>query len=91
MCYGGEGLSSGQADIAHVADIKDANPGAHRIVFGDDSARRGIFDRHIPSVEVDHFRAHLTMDSIQRGFADNWRSRLNSGQKDLDQKQWPGW
>jgi hypothetical protein len=46
--------------------------GAHRHVLVDNTAanRRGIFHRHVPAIEVDHLRAHLAMDGVQRGLAD---------------------
>ena len=75
-----ERLRSGQADVAHVADVEDADAGAHRHVLVDDAAaeRGGIFDRHVPAVELHHLRAHLAMDGVQRGFADG--GRLNRRQ-----------
>ncbi len=62
-------LRSGDADVAHVADVEDADAGAHRQVLLHQAADGGIFHRHVPAVEVDHFRAHLAMDGIQRGLA----------------------
>ncbi len=38
-----------------------------------------------PSIEVDHLRAHLAMDGIERGLANRRRGRLNSGQWSLNQ------
>jgi hypothetical protein len=62
-----------QPNVAHVADIEDAHARAHRHVLVDDSAadRRGILHGHVPAVEVDHLRAHLAMDGVQRGLADD--------------------
>ena len=75
MLHCGQRLRACKADVAHVADVEDANAGAHRHVLVDDSAahRRRIFDRHVPAVEVDHLCPHLAMDSIQSGLADGWR------------------
>ncbi len=80
VLHGGQRFGPGQADVAHVADVEDAHAGAHRIVLGDDAARGRVFDRHVPAIEFDHLGAHLAMDSVERGLADGWRSRLNSGQ-----------
>jgi hypothetical protein len=65
-----------------VADIEDAYASAYRHVLVDDSAadRGRILDRHIPPIEVDHLRAHLTMDRIQRGFA--------NGGRGFNRRQW---
>ena len=72
VLHGRQRFTPGQTDIAHVADIEYSDAGAHGQVLIDDAAtyRRGVFDRHIPTVELDHLRAHLAMDGIQRGFAD---------------------
>ena len=74
-----------QANIAHVRDVEDANAGANCVVLGNNAARRRIFDRHIPAIEVDHLRAHLAMHGVERGLANGRRGRLNSGQWSLDQ------
>ena len=50
------------------------------IVLGHDAARGRVFNRHVPAVEFHHLGAHLAMDSVERGLADGWRSRLNCGQ-----------
>jgi len=82
MLHRGQRLRPGQADIAHVADIENAHAGAHRHVLVDDTAadRSGIFHWHIPAVELDHLRAHLAMDGVQRSLADGDSGRLNCGQ-----------
>ena len=71
-CTAASACGPGQPDVAHVADVEDADAGAHGHVLGDDAAADGcgIFDRHVPAVEFDHLRAHLAMDGVQRSFAD---------------------
>jgi hypothetical protein len=66
MLHGGQGFRTGQTDIAHVADVKNADASAHRHVLGDNAApdRRRVFDRHIPAVKLHHLRAHLAMDGV---------------------------
>ena len=81
---GGQGFRAGEPDIAHVADVENADAGADCIVLGNDAAHGGIFNRHLPAVEFDHLRAHLAMGVVERSLADDWRSRLNSGQLSLD-------
>ena len=80
---------SGQADVAHVADVEDAHASPHRVVLGHDSAGRGIFDRHVPAVEFDHFRAHLAMHGIKCSLPNSWGG-FNCGQMGLGLKQWLG-
>jgi hypothetical protein len=79
-----ERARTGEADVPHMADVEDADAPAHRHVLIDDAAADGsrIFDRHIPSVELDHFCAHLSMDSVQRGLAYNRRSGLSDRQEE---------
>ena len=77
--------TASQADVAHVADVENSDAGADCIVLANDAAHRGIFNRHIPAVEVDHLCAHLPMGAIESSLAGDWRSRLNSGQLSLDQ------
>ncbi len=83
MLHGGQRLATSQADIAHVADVKNSDAGTHRQVLGDNAApdRRRIFHRHVPAVKLNHLRAHLAMDGVQRGLADNW-SRFDNGQEE---------
>ncbi len=57
-----------------MADIEDADPVADRQVLFHQAAHGGIFDRHVPAVEIDHLRAHLAMDGIQGSLA-NGRGR----------------
>src|ERR1035437_1538960 len=72
MLHGGERFPSGQADVAHVADVKNSDTVAHRHVLGDNAAadRRWVFDGHFPAVKLHHLRAHLAMDGVQRSLAD---------------------
>ena len=78
-----------QANIAHVTYVENANARANRIVLGDDSAGRRIFNRHVPAVEFDHLRSHLAMDGVERGFANGRSCCFNSRQMFLDQSS--GW
>src|SRR5439155_6193550 len=82
---GGQGFTAGEADIAHVADVKNADASADCIVLSNNSARRRIFDWHLPAVEVDHLCTHLAMGGVERSLSGDWRSSLNSGQLSLDQ------
>ena len=87
VLHGGHRFGPGQSDIAHVADVKNADAGAHRHVLGDNAApdRRWVFHRHVPAVKLHHLRAHLAMDGVQRGLAhvfwDDGRSGLDNGQE----------
>jgi hypothetical protein len=82
-------LRTSQAYVTHVADIEDADPGAHCHMLGDDAAaqRCGVFDRHVPAIEFHHLRTHLAMDGVQRSFADG--GRLNRRQDNLETSS--GW
>jgi hypothetical protein len=53
-------------------------------VFVDDAASDGrrIFDRHVPAIELDHLRAHLAMDGVERGLANNQWSRWGDGHEE---------
>ena len=70
-----ERLRAGDADVAHVADVEDADAVADGEVLLHQSADGGVLHRHVPAVEIDHFRAHLAMDGIQSGLA-NWCGHL---------------
>ncbi len=61
-----ERLGTAQLDVAHVAHIEEAHARANCHVLG---CNTGIFDRHVPTAEVDHFGAESAMDSIERGLA----------------------
>src|SRR5215469_5005572 len=62
----GERPWPGESDIAHVADVKNADPGAHCQVLGDNA---GVLNRHIPAVELDHFCAQFSMNGVQRSLS----------------------
>ena len=62
-------LRAGDADVAHVADVEDADAVADREVLLHQAADGGVLDRHVPAVEVDHLGAQLAMNGVQRGFA----------------------
>jgi hypothetical protein len=57
-----ERLGTANEDVAHVADIEDADTGADGHVLGDQA---GVLDRHVPAAEIDHLGARLAMDSVQ--------------------------
>ncbi len=65
---GRERLRSVDTNVTHVTHIENADAVAHREMLGDQAAMLGIFDRHVPAVEVDHLGAHLAMNGIQCGF-----------------------
>ncbi len=52
-------------DLAHVADVEQADALAHGAMLVDDA---GVFDRHVPAAEIDHLRAHAAMHGVQRSF-----------------------
>src|SRR4051794_16901582 len=80
MLYGRQGLRTGEPDVSHVADIKDAHSGADCHVLSDDSAaeRGRIFNRHLPAIEFHHLCAHPAVEGVQRSFTDG--GRLNRRQ-----------
>src|SRR5580658_5569425 len=81
MLHGGQRFAASKTDISHVADIEDAHAGTHGHVLVHDAAsdRRRVFDGHVPAVEVDHLRAHLAMNGIQRSLANVLRNVLWDG------------
>src|SRR6185437_10655010 len=50
-----------------MADVEHTHPGADRHVLGNDP---GVLYRHVPTVELDHLGAELTVNGVERGFAD---------------------
>src|SRR5258705_9617510 len=91
MLYRCQGIRSGEPDVSHMADVEDPHAGAHAVVLRHDPAGAGILNGHVPSIEFDHFRAHLAMDGIQRGLADGRRGRLNCGQANSLDPVSSGW
>ena len=79
---GVERPGAAEPNVAHMADVKDADAGADCHVLGDNATTDGrrIFDRHIPAVEFDHFGAQSAMHSVQRCLADYGRSGLHNRQ-----------
>src|ERR1043166_5055561 len=55
-----------------MADVEDSHARAHRHVLCDYAAANacGIFNRHVPAVELNHLRAELPVRSVERSFAD---------------------
>jgi hypothetical protein len=49
-----EGLRASDFDFAHVTDVEQSGTSANRLVFSENAR---ILKRHIPSAEVNHFRA----------------------------------
>src|ERR1035441_6641651 len=54
-----------------MTDVKNADACAHSHMLGDNatSNRGRVLDGHVPAVKLDHLRAHLTMDGVQRGLS----------------------
>ena len=88
---GRQRLRSREADVTHVADVEDADAGAHRVVLGHDAAGGRVFDGHVPAIEFNHLGAHLAVDGVQRGLADGRRSRLNGRQAEPSIRCAVGW
>ena len=63
----GERVLAGDLDLAHVADVEQPRARADRHVLGDDAAA-GVFDRHVPAAEGDHFGARGAVAGIERRF-----------------------
>ena len=57
-----QGLSSSEAQSAHMTKIKDAAGGPHRAVFVHDAVE---LDGHVPTVEVDHFSPKTGLQVIE--------------------------
>ena len=55
----------GDAGLAEVRDVEDADPLAHRGVLGDDPAA-GVLDGHRPAPEVGHLRAERDVSVVER-------------------------
>jgi hypothetical protein len=51
-----------------MTHIEDPHTFANGLVLRDESAGPRIFDRHFPSAELNHFRAHGAVRLIERGF-----------------------
>jgi len=56
-----ERLRSVKTYVAHVTDIEDAYTGPNGEMFFHQATILGVFNRHVPSAEVDHFRAHFAV------------------------------
>src|SRR5262249_47425750 len=77
VIHGVERLLADDKDVAHVADVENSDAGAHGHVFGDEA---GVFDRHVPSAEVDHLGAEAAVYGVERGLAQGGSgSFLNGG------------
>ena len=59
------------ADVAHVADIKNAYAIAHRLMFGYQSAARGVLHRHIPATKIHHLCAKTAVQRVQWRLAED--------------------
>ena len=82
VLYGGKRVGASKANISHVTHVENADGSAHSHVLSNDPARRRIFNRHLPAVEVHHLGTHLAVSRVKRGLAERGRGRLNSGQKE---------
>ena len=71
------GFRPANFDLAHVADIEEADRVAHGVVLVDDA---GVLDGHVPAAEIDHLRAQGAMDRVQGCGAESRRCwHENSG------------
>ena len=61
-----DGLPASDFDFAHVTYVEQSGASANRFVFSENAR---IFERHLPSAEVNHFRAQAAMKRIQSCFA----------------------
>jgi len=60
-----------------VTYIKDPHAGADGPMFFHQTTILGVFDGHVPSAEIDHFRADFAMQSVQSGLSGgDWRRRI---------------
>ena len=66
-CDRGERVLPGDLDLAHVADVEQPGPRAHRHVLGGDAR---VLDRHVPAGERHHAGVGSAMARVQRGFAE---------------------
>ena len=57
------GFRPADLDLAHVADVEQADRRAHGLVLVDDA---GVLHGHVPAAEIDHPGAQRAMDGIQR-------------------------
>ena len=75
-CTAASDARAAELDVAHVADVKDADAGAHGHVLGGEA---GVFDRHVPAAEVDHLGAELAMNRVECCFAKSWNNGSRQG------------
>ena len=74
MCWTASSASrAGDLDLAHVADVEQPGPGAHRHVLVGDA---GVFDGHVPAAELDHARAERAMPRVERRLLQGAGGRL---------------
>ena len=59
------GLRAVDFDLAHVADVEQANARAHRAMLFENA---GVLQRHVPAAKVDHLGAHLAVHGMRCGF-----------------------
>ncbi len=57
-------LASPDFDLAHVADIEQADALAHGVVLFKDA---GILHRHVPAAEIDHPGTELAVCGVECG------------------------
>ncbi len=68
VLHGGQRAGAAELDLAHVADVEEADAGAHRHVLGDQAAAgTGIFDGHVPAAEVDHLGLECAVRGVEGG------------------------
>jgi hypothetical protein len=52
-----------------VTDIKDTYAGADGQMLLHQSTMFGVLDGHVPTAEIDHFRAQLAVHCVQSSFS----------------------
>src|SRR6202521_4903018 len=72
VLHSGQGTAvsprGGNANVAHMANVKNSNAGANGFMLGDQPTGGGILNRHITTAEMHHFCAQTAVHSIQRRF-----------------------
>ena len=66
----GERVGAAHLELAHVADVEEADRAAHRAVLLDDPA---VLHRHVPAAEGNHLRARLDVNVAERGALERGR------------------
>ena len=71
------GFEAVDFDLAHVADIEEADGAAHGVVLIDDA---GVLDGHVPPAEIHHSGSQGSMNGMERsGFERGRGGHASSG------------